>query len=166
LTPPGGIALEAEVTVLADPRSSISDADRSAHDTALFRSWSLQRQLTAARDAGGEAATRISAMRDYAKAAGDDVADALRAIERISADINRALGQITSASGAAARVQAAIDSYDGLPTQAQLRELEWAWSDARAAVAVLNQAIAALPPVYTAIGYSLKRQELKPVELK
>jgi photosystem II stability/assembly factor-like uncharacterized protein len=155
LKQPGGSALESEVTVLADPRSPISDTDRSEHDAALLRSWSLQRQLAAAQAAGREAAVRISAMRDHAKAASEgDGGEALRALERVSADVNRAQGQISSASGTAARVQAAIDSYDGLPTQDQLRELEWAWSDARAAVSILNQAIASM------------WQDLKPVELK
>jgi photosystem II stability/assembly factor-like uncharacterized protein len=163
---PGGHLLESGVTVLSDPRSPISESERGAHDSAVLRSWSLQRQLAAARDAGREAATRISAIRDHAKALGDAGGDELRSIDRISADVNRAQGQIASASGAAARVQAAIDAYEGLPTEAQLRELDWAWSDARAAVSILNQAIAALPSVYTIVGAAVKWQDLKPVVLQ
>jgi photosystem II stability/assembly factor-like uncharacterized protein len=166
VTPPGRSALVSEVAVLPDPRSTVSDADRGEHEIAVLRAWSLQRQLTAAREAAREAAARISGMRDYAKAAGENGGEPLRSIDRISADVNRALGLISSASGIAARVQAAIDSYDGLPTEAQLRELEWAWSDARSAVSILNQAIAALPGVHTAVGTSVKWQELKPVVLQ
>ena len=44
-----------------------------------------------------------------------------------------------------------MDSYDGLPTELQLRELEAAWSEARSAVSVLNQAIAALPSTSNAL---------------
>ena len=163
---PGGRSLESEVTVLPDPRSPMSDADRRVHDTALLRSWSLQRQLAAARDTGHAVAVQVSSMRDFAKAAGEAGADVVRALDRISADVNRAQGQIASASSIAARVQTAIDGYAGLPTDAQLRELEWAWLDARAAVTVLNQAITALPGVSNAVGADQKGQELKPVELK
>ena len=34
---------------------------------------------------------------------------------------------------------ARYDSYDGLPTAAQLQELDWAWSDGAAAVTALNR---------------------------
>jgi hypothetical protein len=163
LAVPGSDTIEAEVNVLPDPRSPVSDADRSAHDSALFRSWSLQRQLAGARDSGRAVATQVSAMRDSAKAAGESGGEALTALDRISADLNRAQGQIASASAMAARVQAAVDSFEGLPTEAQLRELEWAWSDARAAVAALNQAIAALPAT---VGSALKWREVKPVVLQ
>jgi photosystem II stability/assembly factor-like uncharacterized protein len=166
VTPPGSAALESEVTVLPDPRFPISDADRGARETAVLRSWSLQKQLAAARDTGRAVSTQISAMRDYAKAAGEGGGEALRSLDRIAGDVNRAQTQIGSASGIAARVQAAIDSYDGSPTEAQLHELDWAWSDARAAVSVLNQAIAAMPAVYTAVGATVKWQDVKPVELK
>jgi hypothetical protein len=50
-----------------------------------------------------------------------------------------------------------MDSYDGLPTAAQLRELEWAWEDAVTAVAALNKLIQhGMPPVYSALGDSVK----------
>lgn len=163
---PGGSAVESEVSVLSDPRSSISDADRKSHDTALLRSWSLQRQLAAARDTGREASARVAAMRESAKAAGESGSEALRELDRISTEVNRAQGQIASASSLAARVQSALDSYDGIPTEAQLRELEWAWSDAHEAVSTLNHAIVRLPAAHTAVGDAAKWQELKPVELK
>lgn len=161
-----GGPVESEVAVLPDPRSSISDADRRTHDTALMRSWSLQRQLAAARDTGREIATQIATLRESAKAAGEGGSEALRTLDRISAEVNRAQGQISSASAIAARVQAAIDAYDGVPTEAQRRELEWAWADGRAAVSGLNEAIAALPAAHSAAGSAAKWQELKPVELK
>jgi hypothetical protein len=165
LTLAGGKALESQVTVLPDPRSPISEADRRAHDSALLRSWSLQRQLAAARDTGRAVATQVSSMRDHAKSAGE-AGESLPALDRISAELNRAQSQISSAAAIAARVQSAIDSYEGLPTEAQLRELEWAWSDARAAVAALNQTIAALPGVSATVGVAAKWQELKPVVLQ
>ena len=46
-----------------------------------------------------------------------------------------------NALAAAARAQAAIDSYDGVPTAAQLRELDWAWTDGVSAVTALNRLI-------------------------
>jgi len=50
-------------------------------------------------------------------------------------------GLINRAMGSAAGAQYAMDGYAGLPTAAQLRQLDWAWEDANSAVATLNQLI-------------------------
>lgn len=34
-----------------------------------------------------------------------------------------------------------MDAYEGVPTAAQLRELDWAWEDAVSAVSALNRMI-------------------------
>ena len=162
---PGPRPLEAEVTVLADPRFSVSEADRTARETALGRAWRLQRQLLAAREAARGLATQISAIQDYAKTANSGGA-ALPALGRAAADVQRAQGQIGAALNLASRAQAAIDAYDGLPTRAQLDEVEAAWSEGEAAVAALNRAIAAMPELYAAAGSAVEWQPVKPVTLK
>lgn len=160
-----GAAIEQDVTVLPDPRFPISEGDRKTRDTALLRSWSLQRQLAEAHEAAGAVAKQIAAMRESAREAGEGAAEALASLNRVAADVHRAQTQAAAASATAGRVQAAIDSYDGLPTEAQLRELEAAWSDAGAAVSLLNQSIAAVAPIHTAVAGAVKWDPVKPIEL-
>jgi hypothetical protein len=164
LAVPGAQPLEAEVNVLADPRFPVSAADRTARDTAIDRAYSLQRQLLAARETGRALASQISAIQDYARAAGGSAA--LPALSRVAADVQRAQGQIGSAMNTASRAQAAIDAYDGPPTRAQLDDVGAAWSEAQAAVAALNRAIDTMPEVYAAAGSAIEWQPVKPVTLK
>jgi len=47
----------------------------------------------------------------------------------------------------------AMDAYEGVPTAAQLRELDWAWDDAVAAVTSLNRIVQQdLPRLYDSIN--------------
>jgi hypothetical protein len=84
--------------------------------------YQLQQRLADARDAAGVLSAR-SAGKPWA------------------GSIAQLRSQIMNALVAAGRAQAAIDSYDGLPTAAQLRELDWAWTDGVAAVTALNRLI-------------------------
>jgi hypothetical protein len=46
-----------------------------------------------------------------------------------------------------------MDGYDGLPTEAQLHQLDWAWEDAAAGASALNKIVGeSMPSVYSAIG--------------
>jgi hypothetical protein len=84
--------------------------------------------------------------------------------DRASRDAARALGQLNSAISLASRAQSGIDAYEGAPTAAQRRELDWAWEDALAGVAGLNKAIAEdMPELYRAAGASSRWAPLKPV---
>jgi hypothetical protein len=57
-----------------------------------------------------------------------------------------------------------MDAFNGVPTAAQLRELEFAWEDATAAVAALNRLIGQdLPAAYAAAGGGVKPPEMKAV---
>jgi hypothetical protein len=59
-----------------------------------------------------------------------------------------------------------MDSYAGLPTAAQLRDLDWAWVDAVAAVIALNRLIQQdLPPLYDALGGAARWSEIPPAPL-
>ena len=74
--------------------------------------------------------------------------------------------QLNAAITGAARAQSAIDAYEGAPTAAQLRELDWAWEDAAAGVAALNQLIEEdMPALYGAAGASSRWTPLKPAPL-
>jgi hypothetical protein len=119
LTADGATPLKTEIQVLPDVRSRVSEAERKAHETALASAASLQEKLLPARQA----------------------AQTLARETRGSAEISRVLGHINGALSEASRVKNAIDSYEGAPTAAQLRELEWAWEDATEAVNALNRII-------------------------
>jgi hypothetical protein len=61
-------------------------------------------------------------------------------------------------------VQSGIDAYEGLPTGAQLRQLDWAWEDATSTVSALNRTIQQdMPAVYSALGGPIKWPEAQPV---
>jgi photosystem II stability/assembly factor-like uncharacterized protein len=158
LTTPAGQKLQSGVVVGADPRFPISDADRRTRETALQRAWSLQHQLVAVREAATILSGRVAALRT------SETGPAPQSLAAIAAEVARAQSRLGSASAGAARVQSAIDGYDGLPTAAQLDELERAWAEAGEAVTVVNHAISSLPALYPA--RSAAWQELKPVELK
>jgi len=162
LTWEGGPPLETSLTVLPDPHFPLSPADRAHRHTAIMAAYSLQQQLVPARDAAQSVAGRISALR---LAAGSGANPAARdAVERLAAQIAKLQGQIGTALAAAARVENAMDGFSGPPTAAQLRELDWAWEDATAAVAALNALIRQdVPAAYRAAGAALNAQEAQPV---
>jgi hypothetical protein len=105
-------------------------------------------------------------MRQYLAAAAEGGRIALAEVERISLDIVRVQGLINRTLTAAATVQSGIDGYEGLPTGAQLRQLDWAWEDAAAGVSALNRAIQQdMPALYAAMDGSIKWPEVKPVPI-
>jgi photosystem II stability/assembly factor-like uncharacterized protein len=162
--PAGGAALKGTVTVLPDPRFSISDGDRRAREASVMSAYTLQRQLLPARDASQTLEQQLGAMRQYLAAAGDGGRAALTAVEKAAPDVARVAGEVNRALTAAGRVGNAIDAYDGLPTAAQLRELGWAWEDGAGAVAALNKLIEReMPPVYQTLGDAVRWPEVTPV---
>ena len=117
--------------------------------------YTLQQQLLPARDAAQTLGQQITAMRQYLTAGGRP--DSLGRVGKAAPDVGRISGEVSRTLAAAGRVETAIDGYDGVPTAAQLREIDWAWEDAVNAVAGLNKVIRHdMPPVYTALGDSTK----------
>ena len=162
VAPVGSSALTGEVTVLPDPHFTISDADRNTRHAAIMSAYTLQQQLGVARDTAQSLADQTIALRQFYTAAGDAGRSGLAAVDRIAGQLTQAQGQVDRAMTAAGGVQNAMDGYDGLPTAAQLRQLDWAWEDATAAIATLNRVIADVP----ATGGAIKFPELlniKPV---
>jgi photosystem II stability/assembly factor-like uncharacterized protein len=158
VTPAGAAPMKTTLTVLPDPRSSISEAERKEHHATLMSAYSLQQQLGAARQTAQTLGGQLGAMRPAV------TGDAAAQWDRASRDAARALGQLNSAISMASRAQSGIDAYEGAPTAAQRRELDWAWEDALAGVAGLNKAIAEeMPELYRAAGASPRWAPLKPV---
>ena len=164
LTPLGAAPLHTELNVLPDPRFPITDADRTARQSALMSAYTLQQQLAPARDAAQALNSQIAAMRQYLNGAGESGRPALAVLDRVSVGVPRAQNQVEQAINAANTAQNAIDGYAGLPTGSQLRQLDWAWEDAAAGVSALNQVIQHdMPAVYSALDGSIHYPEIKPV---
>ena len=121
----GGSALSGTVPVLPDPRFPISDADRKTRETAVMSAYSLQQQLAAAREAYERLSGQIAGARGNAAAS----------------QATEMLEQIAHCLTDAYNVESAMDAYQGVPTAAQLRDLDWAWEDGIAAVTGLNRLI-------------------------
>lgn len=164
VTPAGGPSLRTELTVGPDPRFTISEADRNTRHAAILSAYTLAQQLAPARDAAEILARQAAAMRQYLSATGESGQTALDVVERVTLDVTRVQGQIGRTLTAAAGVQSGIDGYAGLPTGAQLRQLDWAWEDATSAVSALNRTIQQdMPAVNAAMGGPIKWPEVKPV---
>jgi len=158
VTPAGTPPLKAALTVLPDPRSPVSDAERKEHHVSLMSAYSLQQQLGAARQMAVTLGGQLASMRAVV------TGEAAPEWDRASRDAGRALAQINSAISMAQRAQSGIDGYEGAPTAAQKRELEWAWEDAVAGVAAMNKVIVELmPDLYRTAGASPRWAPLKPV---
>jgi hypothetical protein len=128
----GGATLAGEVNVLPDPEFSISDADRRTREAAVMSAYSLQQQLASARGAYEKVAGQIPGARTNT---------ASGAVDRTSVQASELLDQISHCSTDAYNVETAMDAYQGLPTAAQLQELDRVWSEGIAAVAGLNRLI-------------------------
>jgi len=124
----GGATLSGTVVVAPDPAFPISDADRMTRESAVMSAYSLQQQLAAARGA-------------YERVAGQVAVSRTNGVSPVSAQASELLEQISRCLTEAYNVESAIDGYQGLPTSAQLRDLDRAWEDGIAAVAGLNRLI-------------------------
>ena len=160
VTPAGALPMKSELTVQPDPRSRISDADRRTRESAISSAYTLQRQLAAARNAAQTLGIQIAAMR------GGISGEAVAFLERAGRNLSHAMGQLNAAIAGAARAQNAMDAYEGAPTAAQLRDVDWAWEDAVTGVTSLNQVIQGdMPELYAAAGPSPRWSPLKPIAL-
>jgi hypothetical protein len=148
------------VTVLPDPHFPISDAARQTRDTAVMSVYGLLQQLGPSRDALLSLSSQIAAMRANAGAAGEA---ARVLLERVAAQVSQQQNQLTHIQTDAATLQDAMDGYAGVPTVAQLSQLDWIWEDAAAEVAAVNRLIQQdLPPLYGAMG-GARGSEIQPV---
>jgi hypothetical protein len=129
----GGSTFSGTVTVLTDPEFPVSDGDRKTREAAVMSAYSLQQQLAAARQAYEKLSGQLAGMRTNSAAPG--------AVDKLTAQATEVLEQIAHCLTDTYNVESAIDAYQGLPTTAQLRDLDRLWSDGIAAVAGLNRSI-------------------------
>ena len=157
-------ALKQEVTVEPDPQFNLTESDRKTRHAAIISAYSIQQQLNPARESAQALADQMAGLRQYFSAAGDSQKAPVAAIDKLIPEIAKVQTQIDRAIASAAQVENAMDGYDGLPTAAQLRQIEWAWEDAVAAANALNKLIQdSLPAAYSSMGGAVKPLALKPV---
>ena len=118
--------------MLPDPEFPISDSGRRTREAAVMSAYSLQQQLASARGAYEKVAGQIPGARTNGT---------LGAADRLSAQASELLDQLSHCLTDAYNVEVAMDAYQGLPTAAQLQELDSVWSEGIAAVAGLNRLI-------------------------
>ena len=157
VTTTGGPPLTAPVTVLADPRFPITDADRRTRSAAVMSAYGLRQQLAAARDAVQTISNQVMNTRIAFGGGNESTRGAMGALENAAAKFGPVQNQLMRALAAALSVETAMDEYAGLPTAAQLRELDWAWEDAAAAVTALNRFVQQdLPALNGVLSESMK----------
>jgi hypothetical protein len=149
--------MKTALVVEPDPAFPISDVDRGKRNTAIVSAYKLQQQLVPARDALVTLNKQLTAMRLYLTAAGDAGKAALVQVEKAEATVTATQGAVNRTLNSARTVQTAMDGYDGLPTEAQLHQLDWAWEDAAADAGALNKIVGeSMPSVYAAIGGTIQ----------
>lgn len=164
VTPADGPPMKGSLTVQPDPRFPISEAARQSRYRSVMSAYSLQQQLAPARVAAQTLNQQISAMRQSLSGGTDGSKPAVDALDKVSPEVTRLGVEINAALDLAGRVLTAIDGYDGEPTAAQLRELNWAWEDAQTAVKALNNVIGReMGQVYTLLEHSPKWTPMTPV---
>ena len=156
--------MQADLMVQPDPAFPLSDADRAKRNTAIMGAYRLQQQLVPARDALLALNRQLAAMRQYLTAAGDAGKAALALVETADSGAVSVQTALNRTLNAARGVQGAMDGYDGLPTEAQLRQLDWAWEDATANTLALNKLVGeSMPGVYAALGSTVQWPKITPV---
>ena len=159
-------SLKQDVAVEPDPGFKISEADRKTRHAAIMSAYSIQQQLGPARETAQSLSDQMTALRQYFAAQGEGGRASLAAIDKVIPQIAQAQGEIDRAIGSAAQVENAMDSYDGLPTASQMRQIDWAWDDASAAANALNRMIReSVPAAYSATGGAVRMPPLKPVAI-
>jgi photosystem II stability/assembly factor-like uncharacterized protein len=157
-------SLKGDVTVESNPRFPISESDLQKRRAAILSAYSIQKQLVPARDAARLLAEQVAGLRQYFNASGDSGKASLPAIDKVTPEIALAQGQIDRAIASAAQVENAMDGYDGLPTAAQLRQIDWAWEDATSAVNALNKLITeSIPAAYSGDKGAIMPSKMKPI---
>lgn len=157
-------SLKQEVTVEPDPSFTLSESDRQKRHAAIAAAYSIQQQLAPAREAAQKLTEQMAGLRQYFTAAGDSGKASLAAIDKVTPEIAAAQSQIDRSIASAAQVESAIDGYDGLPTAAQLRQIDWDWEDATAAANALNKLITeSIPAAYSSMGGAVRPPPLKPI---
>jgi hypothetical protein len=120
--------------------------------------------LVPARDTARTLVEQMAGLRQYFSAAG--VKASVEAIDKLTPEITKAQGQVDRAIAAAAQAENGMEGYDGLPTAAQFRQIDWAWEDGTASATAVNKLIAeAVPAAYASMGGAVTPPKIDPVKV-
>jgi hypothetical protein len=142
--------LGGEVAVECDPLAIFPDADRRARQAVLMSIYGMQKTLSTALHAAQTLSGQIDSIRKDLTSGEADTAkrvdDLAARIAQLPVEINREI----SAGGSLLRP---IESYSGLPTGDQQRQVDWVFEDATKSVNDFNHIVQAeLPGLYTRIA--------------
>lgn len=166
VTPQDGAPMKREVTVAPDPRFKISEAERQSHHKAVMSAYTLQEQLGPARDGARSLFEQMAPMRQHFTNMGDSGRGALQTLDKVLPEVLRAQTEIARIMLAASRLESTMDSYPGPATEAQTRELDWAWQDAAEAVTNFNHILSEeMAGVYSALGAVTIWKEITPAQV-
>jgi photosystem II stability/assembly factor-like uncharacterized protein len=149
--------MRSQLTVLADPLITISDADRQSRQKALLDIYAMERTWVTARDAMKTVTAQLATLRkQFAGTEGESrpavpeelnhrlttVSDSVRVAERL----------ITSNLGVVSGLAKALSGYTGLPTESQMKSIGWAREDMNTGIAKVNALLQKdLPDLYAAL---------------
>ncbi len=146
----GGQIFSSTVTMVPDPRRSMSDADRMARQDLLMSFYALAKPMYEATQAGRRLNEQLGATEKLVKAH-DDVPDELT--EELTA-IKDELEEIRDELGTArrtARVANSIQRSSTLPTADQMWQVENAWEEVPALIGRLNELMETRIPAFNAM---------------
>lgn len=134
LTVPGQADQTGSVQVTGKPGSA-------ARDEAVMRAYRLQLALGPAQKASDEIGRQLAVLQDLLRTAHPADSAGLATLDRAAKQQSVVAAELGRAAAQAAAASRAMDGYPGDPTAEQMRQLQWAETVARTAVANLNQLI-------------------------
>jgi photosystem II stability/assembly factor-like uncharacterized protein len=155
---PGRGELKVPVTVLADPKTTISEADRKTRQAALMRLYAMEKTLVTARGTDSVLEAQMVTLKKAlggASAGGSGAAapeDARREAKAVADSVSAAGRAIASNLGTASQLARSISGFTGLPTPSQTRSIGWAHDDLVANIGKLNRLLQKeIPELYASL---------------
>jgi hypothetical protein len=143
--PRGSHDASGEVTVVGDPRvTTFTDRDRRSRQAVLLSLYDLEKTLGQARRAVRTTAAQVAAIKqelstDRDGSAPPASADTAALVDQLAGRVAETQTDIVRQLNGASQLSRAIEGYSGLPTADQLREIDWAYEDARTAIENFNR---------------------------
>jgi hypothetical protein len=155
--------LRGEVAVDGDPLANFSDADRRARQAVLMSIYGLQKSLAGARSAIQALLGQMDAIKKDCAAGGSS--DAVTRTDALAAQLAQIQADITRESSAAGQLSRPVESFSGLPTGDQQRQIDWAFEDAVKTVEALNRVIQTeIPELYSRFTKQQWPNRIQPIQ--
>jgi hypothetical protein len=153
--------LGGEVAVEGDPLASFSDADRRARQAVLMSIYGMQKTLSTALHAAQALSGQIDSIR---KDLTSEEAVTTKRVDDLAARIAQLPLEINREISAGGSLLRPIETYSGLPTGDQQRQVDWVFEDATKSVNDLNHMVQTeIPGLYTQIAKKEWPNRIQPV---